>query len=172
MEGRGLVDRELFNAALSWEAYLESMTSNYRLLLQKLSEFRLPPHEEDFWSRFDRPLNILVLTEDWCQTSVTALPPLVSIAKIAPTITLRVFRLSEVLDLARALLEDEYPPIPVFLLYDESFTELGRFVEQPATWDEVMADPEQRAWLRSDPQFYDALWADLELDQLRTIVGG
>lgn len=166
------MDSEIFAAGLSWEAYLASMTSERALLASKVAEFRLPPDEAAFWAGYSRPLNVLIFTEDWCQDSVTALPPLVAVARTAPAITLRVRRRSEAAGLARALLKDEYPPVPVFLFYDTAFHELGRFIASPVGWDEVMADPEQRAWLRSDPALYDALWAELELAQFRAIVGG
>lgn len=166
------MDSDIFEAGLSWDAYLASMTSNRQLLSSKLAAFRLPADEAAFWANYSQPLNVLIFTEDWCQDSVTALPSLLAVAHTAPAVTLRVLRRAEAPDLVRALLKDEYPPVPVFLFYDGDFNELGRFIASPVGWDDVMADPDQRAWLRGDPAMYDALWAELELAQFRAIVGG
>lgn len=166
------MDEALFEAALAWDDYLASMTANRQLLRGKLDAARLPRGEAAFWAGVGAPLRVLVLTEDWCQDSVTALPPLLAVARTAPRMKVRVLRRSQALELARALTRNEYPPIPILLFYDETFRELGRFVEKPAGWDELMDDPEQRAWLRGDPDMYDALWAELELAQMRGIVVG
>jgi hypothetical protein len=168
--GENRLTPELFHRGLLWPDYFASMTTNRQLLANKLADFRLPLKDAALWAEYPSALNVLVLTEDWCQDSITSLPPLVAVASIVPALTLRVFRREANLSLARALLRAEYPPIPAFIFYDAAFNELGRYVEKPTGWRAVQEDPEEMAWLRADPAMYDATWWELELDELRSIV--
>lgn len=159
---------ELFGGGLPFSDYMASMQTNREILRRKLLECLLPAGEQASWAEVQA--YVLVVTEDWCQDSVTSLPPLIALTQVAPGLEVRVFRREANLSLARALLKAEYPPIPAFLCYDREFDELGRYVEKPAGWRALQADPEEMAWLRADPALYDATWWELELAELATIL--
>ncbi len=105
-----------------------------------------------------------VLTHDACQDSVSALPPLLAIASVAP-FDLRVLRRSRQTDLLRRLTGVEYPPIPTFFFYDANWSELGRFVEMPDRFRRLKADPDEAYWLR-DKDAYTETWWEKEFEEL------
>lgn len=107
------------------------MTSERALLASKVADSRLPPQEAAFWARYSHPLNVLIFSKEWCQDSVRVLAPLVAVDQTTPAITVRVRLRSEAAGLARALLENECPPVPVFLFYDAAFHEPGRLIASP-----------------------------------------
>jgi hypothetical protein len=149
---------------MAWEEYLGSMRTNYEILRRKLAGFRLPEPEVERW-RNAPVANVLVFTEDWCQDSISALPPLIAIMEIAP-FELRVMRRSEELALQRALTGQEYPPVPLFIFYDAQWNELGRFVEMPREFRRLKDDPNEALWLK---EMYDELWWQTELEELAAI---
>lgn len=155
---------EIFYAGLSWPDYLASMRQNRALLEQKCSAFRLPEAERARWATSPIAYT-LVFTEDNCQDSISALPPLLAIAAVAP-FALRVYRRSAALLLQQQLTSEEYPRIPLFLFYDAQWRERGRFVEMPRAFRQLKADPAEALWLK---EMYDEIWWELELAELAPI---
>jgi hypothetical protein len=158
------VTPELFYSGLSWDDYLASIRTNGALLRRKLAEFALPDEERRRWQR-SNVAHVLVFTEDQCQDSVSALPPLLGIAEVA-TFDLRVMRRAERLALQRALTGEEFPEIPLFLFYDAAWNEVGRFVEMPREFRRLKNDPAEAMWLK---EMYDELWWQMELEELAAI---
>lgn len=157
---------ELFYRGMTWEAYLASMQSNRALLERKLAGYRLPEASRARWAGSEIA-HVLLFTEDWCQDSISALPPLLAIAGVAP-FDLRVMRRSEELALLRALTGEEFPAIPTFLFYDSDWNERGRFVEMPRAFRRLKADPAEALWLK---EMYDEVWWETEVAELETMLG-
>lgn len=156
------MDASIFARGQSWQDYLASMTANRILLERKVAGFRLetpaPFQKSDIQS-------VLVFTEDWCQDSVTAFPPLIAIAHAA-TLDLRMMRRSGELALHQSLTGLEYPPIPTFIFYDSAWQERGRFIEIPHAFRRALQDPDEALWVR---EMYDELWWSAELEELAKI---
>jgi hypothetical protein len=81
--------------------------------------------------RLGRPRKVMVITEDWCGTSLAYVPFVASLLAADPTIELRVFLRDanpDVMDqyLKRGL----YRSIPVIAFFDDDMRELARFIEQ------------------------------------------
>ncbi|HEX8684330.1 MAG TPA: thioredoxin family protein [Ardenticatenaceae bacterium] len=155
---------EVFYSGLSWEEYLPSMRTNRELLRRKIALFTLPIEEQQRWEQ-SRVAHVLIFTEDQCQDSVSALPPLLGIAQVAP-FDLRVMRRSEQITLQRALTGEEFPAIPTFIFYDADWNELGRFVEIPREFRRLQDDPAEALWLK---EMYDEIWWQTELEELTAI---
>lgn len=154
----------IFARGQSWQDYLASMTINRTLLERKVAEFRLkdpsPFQKSDVQA-------VLVFTEDWCQDSVTAFPPLIAIAHAA-ALDLRIMRRSGELALHQSLTGLEYPPIPTFIFYDGAWEERGRFIEMPHAFRRALQDPNEAMWLREQ---YDEMWWQAEVEELAQIFG-
>lgn len=75
--------------------------------------------------------HLLVLNEDWCGDSVNILPYVARLADSHPGIELRVLGRDANPDLMDAHLTGESKSIPVVIVYDENFDEIGWWGPRP-----------------------------------------
>ncbi len=151
-----------------WPDYVAGMRTNQALLLQQMARCRLPGAERERW--LAAPIaSVLVFTDDACQDSVSALPPLLAIAEVA-RFELRLLRRSQHADLQRRLSGLAWPPVPMFFFYDAFWVEQGRFVEMPKAFRRLLDDPEEAAWLR-DKDAYAEAWWETEFAELGAVAG-
>lgn len=160
----------LFFQGQTWDEYLASMRKNQRLMAQEVARCELPPVDAERWAAAEQVAHVLVFTDDACQDSVSALPPLLAIAGVA-LFDLRVLRRSRQTDLLRHLTGLEYPPVPTFFFYDAGWSELGRFVEMPDPFRRLKADPDEAYWLR-DKDAYTETWWETEFEELAGLLSG
>ncbi len=106
---------------------------------------------------------MVVLAEDWCGDVIANLPVLGTLAKAVGTLDVRIFYRDQNLDLInRWLNQGKYQSIPVFAFFDESFRELGHWIERPASVTELRARKRKEIFA-SDPAFGSP---DAPVDQL------
>ena len=85
--------------------------------------------------------HFLVLNEDWCGDSVNILPYVARLADSHPGIELRVLGRDDNPDLMNAHLTGTSKSIPVVIVYDEDFNEIGWWGPRPhALQDWVMTE--------------------------------
>lgn len=107
----------------------------------------------DFFSHLPQPLHVVVLTEDWCETSVQYIPPLAKLAAAVKTLHLRFFLRDQNLDLMDAYLQDDVNrTIPTFVFFDQDFHELSHWQPHPLKIRE-MGRAMQRDLMATDPAF-------------------
>ncbi len=75
--------------------------------------------------------HLLVLNEDWCGDSVNILPSIARLAEAHPGIELRVLSRDRNPDLMNAHLTGTAKSIPVVIVYDEDFQEIGWWGPRP-----------------------------------------
>ena len=75
--------------------------------------------------------HLLVLNEDWCGDSVNILPYVARLADSHPGIELRVLGRDDNPDLMNAHLTGKSKSIPVVIVYDEDFNEIGWWGPRP-----------------------------------------
>jgi hypothetical protein len=126
-----MLTRERFAQGLTLEQYLAQMTVNKERLAGALAQAAAEPVDSGTLARLGRPRKVMVITEDWCGTSLAYVPFVASLLAADPTIELRVFLRDanpDVMDqyLKRGL----YRSIPVIALFDDDMHELARFIEQ------------------------------------------
>src|ERR687886_2369580 len=103
--------------------------------------------------RLPAPLHVLVLAEDWCGDVIANLPILGRIANESGKLELRVFLRDQNPDLMDQYLnEGRFRSIPVFAFFDESWRQLGVFIERPRSVTELR-DRKRREIYASDPAF-------------------
>ncbi len=85
--------------------------------------------------------HLLVLVEDWCGDAVNSLPFVARLAEAVPGFDLRVLERDQNLDLMDAHLTGTSRAIPVVIVLDEGYRELGWWGSRP--------EPLQR-WVMSD----------------------
>ena len=124
--------KDRFAAGLTLHDYIDRMTVNRERFVRALDTVTIGPADRVLLERLGRPRKLLVITEDWCGTSLMYVPFVVKLVESAdPGIDLRVFLRDENPDVMdQYLKKGRYRSIPVFAFFDEDMNELARFIEE------------------------------------------
>jgi thiol-disulfide isomerase/thioredoxin len=126
-----VITKSRFERGMTAQQYLAQMGINKDWFVRALGEVTLGPKDSGVLERFGATRKILVITEDWCGTSIAALPHVFKLAEADPRVELRVFLRDENPDIMdQYLKEGRYRSIPVVVFFDENLTELARFIER------------------------------------------
>lgn len=135
------VTKERFAQGLSYEAYRAQMTRNQERFIANEQAVALDANDLAFFANLPEPINILALAEDWCGDVINNLPVLGRLAEVSGKINLRVFLRDQNLDIMdQYLKEGQFRSIPVFVLFDSNFRELGYWIERPVRITELQAE--------------------------------
>jgi len=147
------MDSARFGTGLTYDAYKEAMSRNRDRLEASEQRVALDPEAVRFFRSLPRPINVVVLAEDWCGDVIANLPVLGRLAKEVGTLNVRVFYRDQNEDLInRWLNQGKYKSIPVFAFFDESFRELGHWIERPVSVTETRAK-KRREIFAAHPEF-------------------
>lgn len=84
------------------------------------------------FASLDEPVNVLVLSEDWCPDCTDNLPILNYVAEQTGKVNLRIFSRDENKDIAdQFLYNGEFSKIPTIIVLDRQFSVLGHVIERP-----------------------------------------
>jgi hypothetical protein len=145
--------KERFAGGLTYEAYKSAMTRNRERFEANEARVSLDPETVGVFRSLPRPLNVVVLAEDWCGDVIANLPVLGRLAAEAGTLNVRIFYRDQNLDLIeRWLNQGKYQSIPVFAFFDEGFHELAHWIERPASVTELRAK-KRREVFAAHPEF-------------------
>ena len=123
--------KDEFAQGMSAREYLDQMDLNRDRFVRTLDATTLGADDEKLLARIGPVRNVLAITEDWCGTSIGVLPYVFKLVEASPGVELRVFLRDENPELMDQYLKDgRYRSIPVVVLFDDAFTELGRFIER------------------------------------------
>ena len=123
--------KERFAEGLTLEQYVEQMTVNKERFVSALDRAAGEVRDANVLERLGQPRKVLVITEDWCGTSLACVPFVARLVEGHPDIELRVFLRDanpDVMD--QYLKRGVYRSIPVIAFFDEQMNELARFIEQ------------------------------------------
>jgi hypothetical protein len=120
------------------------MTRNQERFEANERQAAISPDDLAAFQRLPRPLNVLVLAEDFCGDVVANLPILGRLAAESRKLNLKIFLRDQNLDLSDMYLkEGKYRSVPVMVFLDDDLREIGRFIERP---DSVTERREQERW--------------------------
>jgi hypothetical protein len=122
--------------------YLDQMSSNRERFQRAVAMATVTPDAVEMLESLlqsasaDGPsgprLRLLVITEDWCGTSLAYVPPVAKLVDGRPDVEMRIFLRDRNPDLMDQFLKHgRYRSIPVFAFFDGRMTELARFLERP-----------------------------------------
>lgn len=132
------ITRERFESGMTYDDFKARMTRNRERLEANEQALQLTPEDLEPFRRLPRPLDVLVLAEDWCGDVVANLPILARIARESGKLNLRIFLRDQNLDIMDQYLNrGVFRSIPVFVFFDEQMNEIGRFVERPDSVTEL-----------------------------------
>jgi thiol-disulfide isomerase/thioredoxin len=122
--------------ALDFESYLAKADMNVPTMRENFRDTRIPDGDRAYFDDLSGRLSpgqvtVLALSESWCGDCVENLPVIAKVASLYPFMDLLIFPRDINLDIMDEYLTDGKRTIPVFVFYDESGEEIGRFVERP-----------------------------------------
>ena len=145
------VTKERFAQGLTYDGYKAQMSRNKEKFEENERTVQLPAGELEAMKKGPK-LKVLVLTEDWCGDALANVPIIGRLAKETGRFDVRVFLRDQNDDLMSQYMNGEYKSIPVVAFFDDSFREVGRWIERPATVTERRK--KRRAEIfASDPRF-------------------
>lgn len=128
------VSRERFAQGMTYDAFKAQMTRNQERFAANERNLSLDADDLATFQALPTSLYVLVLAEDWCGDVIDNLPILGRLAAESGKLNVRVFLRDQNLDIMdQYLKEGQFRSIPVFVFFDESFNEIGRFIERPAS---------------------------------------
>lgn len=155
------MNRERFQSAPTFEEYLEGVERNRDLWHEVYKRVRLPDDLAAEARALSGSWHLLALTEDWCGDAVNTLPAVARLADAAGW-DLRVMSRDENADLMDShLTNGRSRSIPVVIVYDGTFREIGWWGPRPDELQEwvlgeglAMPSPERykvvRRWYAKD----------------------
>ena len=147
------IDRARFATGLTYDQYKDQMTRNRDRVEANEARVQLDQDDLAAFRSLNGPIHVLALAEDWCGDVIANLPIVGKLARESGTLDLRVFLRDQNTDLMqRYLNQGKFESIPVFAFFDDTFAELGVFIERPASVTERRA--EQRKQIHAEhPEF-------------------
>ena len=126
-----MVTPERFAQGLTLAEYVERMGANKERFKAALARAAATPPDPATLERLGRPRKVMVITEDWCGTSLVYVPAVAALVATDPGIEVRVFLRDANPDLMEQYLKRGlYRSIPVFAFFDDEMNELARFIEE------------------------------------------
>lgn len=139
------MDFETWSQGMPLDEYIQSTAMRNRVS-RKLAEVRLPDEVRNFFESLPATVYGLVITENWCPTTPSALAVLAYCRELSRgRLDVRVFKRDAYPALMDQFLKDgKYRAIPVVAFYDERFRLLGDIREKPELPEWVTLDLEAR----------------------------
>ena len=126
-----MVTKQRFDQGLTLEQYVARMTVNRERFAQALDRVVIGPDDTRLLARLGSPRKVLVITEDWCGTSLAYVPVVARLAAANPALEMRIFLRDANADLMDLYLKHgRHRSIPVVAFFDADMNELARFIEQ------------------------------------------
>ena len=131
------VSRERFEQGMTFHEYVAQMRENGEKFAQNYTEAVIDDAAREFVCDLAVPLNVGIITEDWCGDALTYVPVFGRLAECSDCWNVRVFLRDQNLDLAdQYRKEGIYRSVPVFVFFDAEMNELGCFIERPRAVNE------------------------------------
>jgi hypothetical protein len=165
-----MVTKQRFAQGLTFQQYVDQMTTNKDKFLEAIAAVHLRPEDRVVFANRRDKLHILVLTEDWCGDALTNFPVLARMVEGAPNVDMRVFLRDQNPDLMDQYLNRGlYRSIPVFVFLDGDMKEVGRFVERPAKVTEYMEQKQLELRRQLRAQHGDE-WRHAAAEEIRAVL--
>jgi hypothetical protein len=126
-----MVTAERFARGLTLSEYVEQMSVNQERFTSALAATVVTSRDAQALERLGPRLKLLVITEDWCGTSLAHVPFVARLVGERPDVEMRIFLRDANPDLMNQYLKDgRHRSIPVFVFFDEHMNEVARFIER------------------------------------------
>lgn len=123
--------RDRYGSAPTLEQFIEDAEANRELWTAVSRRARVSDEVAERLRALPAPRYLLALTEDWCGDAVNTLPFVARLAAEVPQLELRVLERDRNLDLMDTHLTGTSRAIPVVIVLDEQYRELGWWGSRP-----------------------------------------
>jgi hypothetical protein len=149
------VTRERFEQGMSYDQYKSQMTRNAERFEANENSFAPSSEQLAPFRALPKPLNTLVIAEDWCGDVIANVPLVGKIATETGKLNIRVFLRDTNLDLTDQFLNHgQFRSIPIVVFFDDNFSEVGRFIERPDAVTDLRAQKRLEIFA-AHPEFGD-----------------
>jgi Thioredoxin len=153
-EGKGLDFAALWEGAITWTAYLRPEMEHAELWRGVYDHAVVPGWALEGFAR--APVRrLLVLAADWCGDAANSVPVLARLVELLRGVELRVLERDQFPEVMNRYLTNGTRSIPIALLLDEGFGELGHWGPRPLplqTWvtanKKTIPSPQRYAYAR------------------------
>ena len=121
-----------YQAAMTMAEFTAQARDNQELLRAIAARASIPGEFVGRLAQLPEARHLLVLLEDWCGDAVNTIPVLAALTELVPRLDLRVLARDANLDLMDAHLTDGARAIPIVIVLDEHYTEVGWWGPRPA----------------------------------------
>ena len=125
------VDRSVWEKGLTVEEFIENMSEHKLAMQRRLREVQISAREAAQFNSLIRPVNMVVMTEEWCTDCLMVLPILVKISESTDLMHIKIFVRKDWPDLREYYIGQDIHSIPVATFLDESFNIRSSFIERP-----------------------------------------
>lgn len=160
--------RDRWASAVTLDEFIDGAEANQELWRSIRDRARVSAEVVDRLRVHSAPRKLLVLLEDWCGDAVNTVPVLARLADALPNLELRVLRRDESPELMDSHLSGTSRAIPVVIIIDENFHELGWWGSRPRPLQAWFESAEAQTMDRTDR--YRELRRWYARDQGRTTV--
>jgi len=138
--------RDRYAKAMTFAEFVSRAQQHPELWRNMTARARAPIDLVERARRLAHPRRLLVLLEDWCGDAVNTIPVLAALVEEVPMLGLRVLARDQNLDVMDAHLSPTGArAIPVVIVLDENFAELGWWGSRPAELQAWVSSPEAQA---------------------------
>ena len=137
-------DEQWLQRAMSFDEYLEKADMNVPTMKQNFADTQVSDEDHRYFAWVSAELTpgsirVLALSESWCGDCVENLPVVAKLASLYSCFGLLVFSRDDNLDIMDKYLTGGKRTIPVFVFFDETGKDIGRFIERPKSASEFLA---------------------------------
>ena len=125
--------KQRFHAGESFSEFLHRQKKNSDLWDALYTRATLSENAVARAAAVQRPWHLLVLSEDWCGDSINTLPVIARLAEAQPLIDMRIIGRDANPDLIDSHMTGLSKSIPVIILLDEDFNEIGWWGPRPGS---------------------------------------
>ena len=135
------ITAEQFATGMTMDEYQAQMSQNKEQFAANIAAAPVAPEDAARFAALPEPLDVLVVTEDWCGDSLAHLPVLFRLARESgDRLRVRIFKRDEHKDLAAQFpMPTGRVAIPIVVFFDQGMHEVGKFLERPQVGHAEMA---------------------------------
>ncbi len=124
---------EKFGEGMTAPQYIDQIKVNKQPFQDIYDAVTVPDEVAAFANGLDRPLRISAFTADWCGDAMSTTPAVLRLAEDSDKVSVRVFNRDQELELTNGFLpENRAGTVPVFVVTDQSMSEIARFIATAA----------------------------------------
>ncbi|SHH44475.1 thioredoxin family protein [Tepidibacter thalassicus] len=164
--------KDLFFKGLSFDKFLESAEEVYRSKMEKIkNSINMEKDLVNKIKKISKKIYILVFAEAWCPDCQINLPGVSFISDLNENIDLRIVSREGNDEAIKKYRINGKPRIPIFVIMDENFNELGVFIELPTILKEIIARGNETETLVSKRKYKKGEYVKDTINDVLKIIG-